>query len=197
MTELDAARTSLEAKIEGLMLMRRITASEHFMRAVTSIQQAGRCVVTGMGKSGIVARKIAGTFQSTAQRAVFLDPAAAGHGDMGIIEAGDVVLMVSNSGETDELRAVASFASSQRNAIILITSQSNSSLAKIARHVLKTPSVPEGDPIGRVPMSSIVCQLAIGDMLAAALMAGRGVTETQFLALHHGGYLGRQIKAVA
>jgi len=192
-----AACISLEAKIEALMLLRGLATGVAYDAAVDRIEQAVRCIVTGMGKSGSVARKVAATFQSTGQSAAFLDPAAAAHGDMGIIEPGNVILMISNSGETDELRGVAAFASSRDNAVILVTSMPHSSLAQAASHVLSTPSGPEGDPIGRVPMSSIVCQLAVGDMLAASLMARRGFTEAQFLDLHHGGYLGRRIRAVA
>lgn len=197
MVGLEAASISLEAKIEGLIRIRGLCASAELVAALERIEQGARCVVAGMGKSGIVARKIATTFQSTGQRAVFLDPAAAAHGDMGIIEPGDTILMISNSGETDELQAVAGYAKTCRNAIILVTSRPNSQLAQLADHVLATPPVSEGDPIGRVPMSSIICQLAVGDMLAAELMARRGFTETEFLAIHHGGYLGRRIKAAA
>ena len=193
----DAACVTLEAKIEALIQLRGFAIGETYIAAVDRIEQAARCIVTGMGKSGIVARKVAATFQSTGQSAVFLDPAAAAHGDMGMIEPSDVILMISNSGETDELREVATFASLRANVIILVTSRPSSSLAPVASHVLVTPSGPEGDPIDRVPMASIICQLAIGDMLAASLMARRGFTEAQFLALHHGGYLGRRIRAVA
>jgi len=192
-----AASISLEAKIEGLIRIRGLCASAELVAALERIEQGARCVVSGMGKSGIVARKIATTFQSTGQRAVFLDPAAAAHGDMGIIEPGDTILMISNSGETDELQAVADYAMTFGNTIILVTARPNSPLAQLADHVLATPPVAEGDPIGQVPMSSIVCQLAVGDMLAAELMARRGFTEAEFLAIHHGGYLGRRITAAA
>jgi arabinose-5-phosphate isomerase len=155
--------------------------------------QPGKAVVTGMGKSGLIGRKIAATLQSTGQPSAFLDPAAAAHGDMGMIQDGDFLLVLSNSGQTNEIMPVLEYADG-RNRIIAITARPQSPLALAADVVLTYPERPEGCPIGRAPMASTLMQLVIGDCLAAMLMVERKFTETDFLALHHGGYLGADIR---
>ena len=156
-----------------------------------------RVVVTGMGKCSHVGRKIAATLQSTGQPAAFLHPGEALHGDMGMITRGDVLIALSNSGETDEVRAVAHYAKAHGCSVITITSRADSPLAHGADLVCLIPAGPEGCPIGRAPMASAAAMMAVGDALAAELMSRRGFTEADFLALHHGGYLGRQLRAVA
>lgn len=159
--------------------------------------QQARVIVTGMGKCSHVGRKIAATLQSTGQPASFLHPGEALHGDMGAIMPGDTILALSNSGETDEVIAVVDYARAHRCLVLVITSRAASPLAAAADLVLLIPAGPEGCPIGRAPMASAAAMMALGDALAAELMAIRGFTEAQFLALHHGGYLGRAIRAVA
>jgi arabinose-5-phosphate isomerase len=156
-----------------------------------------RVICTGMGKCWHIANKLAATLQSTGQPASALHPGEALHGDMGAIMAGDIVLALSNSGETDEVIAVANYARSHGSRLVTITSQEFSPLAQMADHVLLIPAGPEGCPIGRAPMASAAAMMAMGDALAAELMVRRGFTEADFLALHHGGYLGRQMRAVA
>lgn len=193
-----AAVSTIEAKLKALAALRSLFAEADFHAACNALEDcAGRAVVTGMGKSGHVARKLAATFQSTGQRAVFLHPAEAAHGDMGIIEPDDIVLMISNSGETDELFTVMDHVKARGNRVIMITSRADATLAARADIVLPIPAMPEGDPIGKAPMASITCQLAVGDALAAALMAARGFTAQDFAAVHHGGYLGRSLNQVA
>lgn len=153
----------------------------------------GKLVVTGMGKAGLIGQKASATLRSTGQPSAFLDPAQALHGDMGILSYGDGLLAISNSGETDEVLAVMNYAAEHSIKIISITSDENSPIARKADHSIVYPKVAEGCPIGRAPMASCVQQMLIGDMLAAALMSRRGFTEQDFLALHHGGYLGRTI----
>jgi arabinose-5-phosphate isomerase len=174
------------------------TLDHNFERAASILWHCqGKVIVTGMGKAGLVGRKIAATFQSTGTPAVFLDPAAAAHGDMGLIGQGDTLLGLSNSGETDEIMHVAHFCQTRGNPTIAITSKPFSPLAGIADVALIMPDMPEGCPIGRAPMASCIIMMSLGDALAAELMVKRGFTETDFLALHHGGYLGRSIRAVA
>lgn len=170
--------------------------NDNFCAASDLIWHAqGKVVVTGMGKSGHVAGKIAATFQSTGQEAVFLDPAAAAHGDMGIIRRGDIVLALSNSGKTAEILPVAIYAASHSAGMIAITGGAASPLAELADIVLGIPDMPEGCPIGRAPMASAIMQMSLGDALAAELMHRRGFTDADFLAIHHGGYLGQSIAA--
>jgi arabinose-5-phosphate isomerase len=151
----------------------------------------GRVIVTGMGKSGHIGAKIAATFQSTGQRACFLDPAAAAHGDMGMIDDLDMILMLSNSGETEEMMAVSVFAEAEMLPVAIITSRPDAVLARRAQIVLAYPRMREGCPIDKAPMASACAQLAIGDAIAARLMIERGFTAEDFTRFHHGGYLGR------
>ena len=153
----------------------------------------GKLVVTGMGKAGLIGQKISATLRSTGQPSVFLDPAQALHGDMGMIGYGDGVLALSNSGETDEVLAVIGYALEHGSPVISITGNAASPIARKADISIAYPKMPEGCPIGRAPMASAMQQLAIGDAIAAVLMREREFTEADFLALHHGGYLGRDI----
>jgi arabinose-5-phosphate isomerase len=153
----------------------------------------GKLVVTGMGKSGWIGQKISATLRSTGQPSVFLDPAQALHGDMGMLAFGDGLLAISNSGETTEVVAVARYCQAHQIPVIVITRNEHSELCEMARHPIIYPLMPEGCPIQRAPMASAMQQLAIGDAIASELMAARGFTQGDFLALHHGGYLGRVI----
>lgn len=156
-----------------------------------------RVIVTGMGKCWHIARKIAATLQSTGQPASALHPGEALHGDMGAIAPGDMLMALSNSGETDEVLAVAHYALERGCPLLLLTGKATSPLALIATAVVLVPDGPEGCPLGRAPMASAAAMMAIGDAVAAELMVRRGFAEADFLALHHGGYLGRQMRAVA
>ena len=153
----------------------------------------GKLVVTGMGKAGLIGQKISATLRSTGQPSVFLDPAQALHGDMGMLGFGDGLLALSNSGQTDEVRAVIDYARDRDISVIAMTADPDSPIARSADVALVYPRMPEGCPIGRAPMASTLMMLALGDSLAAVLMAERGFTEQDFLALHHGGYLGKAI----
>lgn len=153
----------------------------------------GKLVVTGMGKAGLIGQKISATLRSTGQPSIFLDPAQALHGDMGMLAYGDGLLAVSNSGRTDEVVAVLSYALEHHIPVIAITGGAGSPLAAAAEFAVVYPLMPEGCPIRRAPMASAMQMLAIGDMIASELMARRGFTEADFLELHHGGYLGRTL----
>lgn len=195
---LHAAFTSIDAKVEAIAACRNIVASSTFASAVLTILQCdGRVIVTGIGKSGHIARKITATMISTGTEAAFLHPAEAAHGDMGMIGQADVLLMLSNSGETDELIPVMDFAEDLELPVIILTSRPDGLISKRAQMVLAYPCTREGCPVDRAPMASTVAQLALGDAIAAAVMAERGFTASDFAALHHGGYLGRTAKAKA
>jgi arabinose-5-phosphate isomerase len=156
----------------------------------------GRVVVTGMGKSGHIARKIAATFASTGTPSLYVHPAEASHGDLGMITADDVVLALSNSGETPELADIV--AHSRRFAIPLlaIVGRGRSSLADTADVTLVLPQRPEACPMGLAPTTSSTAMLALGDALAVALLERRGFGSQDFSLLHPGGKLGRKLVRV-
>lgn len=195
---MEHAAYALSAIGAALAALEEPAALERLDRAVTVIMAArSRVIVTGMGKCSHVGRKIAATLQSTGQPAAFLHPGEAAHGDMGMIMAGDVVLALSNSGETDEVLGVVQYARTHICPVITITSRPESPLAQAASALLLVPAGPEGCPIGRAPMASACAMMALGDALAAELMGRRGFSAADFLALHHGGYLGRALRDVA
>ncbi len=162
-----------------------------FTRAVALMEAcAGRVVVTGMGKSGLVGRKIAATLASTGTPAYYLHPAEGMHGDIGMLARGDVVLALSNSGETDEVLAVLPAIKRLGVALILLTGTPGSSLARQADVVLDVGVVEEACPINLAPTSSTTAALAMGDALAMALLDLRGLGPEDYAALHPRGALG-------
>lgn len=168
-----------------------------FARAVRIIADApGRVIVTGMGKSGLVARKIAATLASTGQPAFFVHPAEASHGDLGMVQNGDVVLALSWSGETAELAAIVVFAKRYSIPLIAMTSRTSSALGREADVCLSLPDAQEACPNGLAPTTSTTMQLVFGDALAIALLEGRGFTARDFHILHPGGKLGATLHYV-
>lgn len=157
----------------------------------------GRVIVTGMGKSGIIGRKIAATFASTGTPAHFVHPAEASHGDLGMIARGDVVLALSNSGEAPELANLLAYTRRFAIPLIAITSRPSGTLARQADIVLLTPQIPEACGYGVVPTVSTTMALALGDALAVALMEARSFTPHDFRDLHPGGKLGAQLSRVS
>jgi arabinose-5-phosphate isomerase len=166
--------------------------------AVKTISAApGRVIVTGIGKSGHVARKIAATLASTGEPAFFVHPAEASHGDLGMVQSGDVVLAISWSGETAELAAIVTFAKRYAIPLIAMTAEADSTLGRQADVCLTMPTAPEACPNGlEAPTTSTTMQLALGDALAIALLEGRGFTALDFRALHPGGKLGVKLRHV-
>ena len=153
-------------------------------------------VVTGMGKSGIIARKIAATFASTGTPAVFIHPAEAAHGDLGTLAAGDVLLVLSNSGNTAELRPILKYARRLQIPIIAAASAPNSMIMDLADVPILVPSVREACAVNIAPTSSTAMQLALGDALAMAVMDMRGITREQLGLMHPGGTIGLQLARV-
>ncbi len=170
---------------------------EPFAAAVEAVHAAtGKVIVSGIGKSGHVARKIAATLASTGTPAFFVHPTEAGHGDLGMIAEGDVILALSWSGETVELRTLVEFAGRFRIPLIAITAAADSALARGADVALVLPRAEEACPHGLAPTTSTVMQLAIGDALAIALLERRGFTAEKFRDFHPGGKLGASLHFV-
>src|SRR4029078_247842 len=195
-----SALRTLEAEgggVDALKTALRDGLGGTFASAVDIIRAAqGRVIVTGMGKSGHVARKIASTLASTGTPAFFVHPSEASHGDLGMIANNDVILALSWSGEPAELKNIADY--SRRHAIKLIamTAISESTLAKVADVVLSLPQAREACPHNLAPTTSSLMQLALGDALAIALLESHGFTAVDFGLLHPGGKLGTLLKAV-
>ena len=168
-----------------------------FAEAVALIGGAtGRLIVCGVGKSGHVARKVSATFASTGTPSFFLHAAEAGHGDLGIIGSGDVVLILSNSGQSRELLPVLQFIQRRGLPLIAVTSDAGSDLAQAAQCLLRLPPVAEADPAIPAPTTSALMMLALGDALAAALWHGRGFSADDFSRLHPSGRLGAALARV-
>eukprot|EP00752_Nemacystus_decipiens_P015279 g13612.t1 len=159
-------------------------------------RRSGRVVVTGMGKSGHVGRKIAATFASTGTPSQFVHPAEASHGDLGMITERDAVLALSNSGETPELSDVLSYAKRYEIPIVAITARADSTLARVAAVALVLPDQPEAATMGLAPTTSTTMAMALGDALAVALLERKGFTASDFRLFHPGGKLGRQLARV-
>jgi len=151
----------------------------------------GHVVVTGLGKSGLVGAKIAATLSSTGTPSFFLHSADALHGDSGALTPGDVLIAISNSGETAEVNAIAKMAKGWGNKVIAITKNANSTLAKSANAVINIAFDTEADPLNLAPTTSTTLTIAAGDALASALMAHRGFSSQDFGKRHPGGALGK------
>jgi len=168
--------------------------SDAFVEAVRRILDVrGRVVVMGMGKSGHVGRKIAATLASTGTPAMFVHPAEASHGDLGMIKAVDIVLAISNSGESDELAAILPVVKRQGVPLIAMTGGSQSMLARHADLVLDSGVEKEACPLNLAPTASTTAQMALGDALAVALLDARGFGAEDFARSHPGGALGRKL----
>ena len=172
--------------------------AEPFAKAVQTLAAGkGRVIVTGVGKSGHIGSKIAATLASTGTPAFFVHPAEANHGDLGMIAQDDVVLAMSWSGETAELKGILAYSRRYAIPLIAVTSGDNSTLAREADVVLHLPKADEACPHGLAPTTSTLMQLAIGDALAVALLEARGFTAKDFHKFHPGGRLGASLKHVA
>ena len=167
---------------------------EGFVRAVQAMLACrGRTIVMGMGKSGHVGRKIAATLASTGTPSFFVHPAEASHGDLGMVTAGDVVLAISNSGESDELAALLPALRRLSVTLVAMTGKPQSALARHADIVLSCAVDQEACPLNLAPTASTTAQMALGDALAVALLDARGFVEVDFARSHPGGSLGRKL----
>ena len=198
---LNSARRALETEANGMTeLIASLTGvlGEAIADAVELISASkGRVIVSGMGKSGHVGRKIAATLASTGTPAMFVHPAEASHGDLGMITVQDVVVMLSASGESAELRDILNYAKRFAVPLIAMTTRADSTLGRAADIVLLLPSAREACPNGLAPTTSTLLQLALGDALAIALLEDKGFTAKNFREFHPGGKLGAQLKHVS
>jgi arabinose-5-phosphate isomerase len=193
----DTERRGLDALLQAMGETNQDGLGAAFARAVGVIAAAsGRVIVTGMGKSGHVAHKIAATLASTGQPAYFVHPAEASHGDLGMVQNDDVVLALSWSGETVELAAIVTFVKRYAIPLVAITASAESALAREADIRLVLPNVEEACPNGLAPTTSTTMQLVLGDALAIALLESRGFTAHDFRDLHPGGKLGARLRYV-
>jgi arabinose-5-phosphate isomerase len=196
LSDLDVARRVLATEAAGLHALAD-SLDDRFPRAIALLDgSSGRIVVTGMGKSGHVARKIAATLASTGAPALFVHPAEASHGDLGMIVPGDAVLALSNSGETAELADLVTHCHRFGLPLVAITARADSALAKAATVALILPPAVEACPMGLAPTTSTTMQLALGDALAVALLTRRGFTAQDFRRFHPGGRLGQRLRRV-
>ena len=194
--DLEAARAVLATEAAGLRAL-AAALDGGFVRAVEILAATpGRVVVTGIGKSGHVAHKIAATLASTGTPSLFVHPAEASHGDLGMIVPGDTVLALSNSGETAELADLIEHTRRFGLKLVAITGRAGSTLAAAADVVLLLPSAPEACPLGLAPTTSTTMQLALGDAVAVALLTRRGFGAADFRRIHPGGRLGARLKRV-
>jgi arabinose-5-phosphate isomerase len=197
MPDLTLARKVLQTEAAAILaLVDRL--DERFAQAVTLVRECqGRVIVTGMGKSGIICRKIAATFSSTGTPAFFLHPAEAVHGDLGVIQSDDVVIALSYSGETEELTRVLETIKRIGAKLIAITGDVASTLAKAADVAIDCHVSEEACPMNLVPTASTTAALALGDALAMAVLVEKGFKPEDFANLHPGGKLGKRLMRVA
>ena len=191
-----AARTiDIEARaLQGLAAALQAEAGAGFVAAVAAMRACpGRVIVMGMGKSGHVGRKIAATLASTGTPAFFVHPAEASHGDLGMVQPRDVVLAISNSGESDELAAILPAMRRLGVTLVAMTARAESTLARHADIVLSSAVAEEACPLNLAPTASTTAQMALGDALAVALLDARGFREADFARSHPGGALGRKL----
>jgi arabinose-5-phosphate isomerase len=193
---LDAARRVLWTEAEALSALAE-TLVERFEQVVEQLAGIrGRTVVTGMGKCGHVARKIAATLASTGTPALYVHPAEASHGDLGMITGDDAVLALSNSGETPELADIVAYTRRFSIPLVAIVGRGESSLVEAADLALVLPARPEACPMGLAPTTSSTAMLGLGDALAVALLERRGFGAREFSLLHPGGKLGKKLVRV-
>lgn len=194
--DLDLARSVLETEAAAILGLRD-TLGTSFEQAVRLLLDCrGRVIVTGMGKSGIICRKIAATLASTGTPAFFLHPAEAIHGDLGVLQADDVVLALSRSGETDEILRLLEAIKRLGARLIALTGQRTSTLGSAADVVLECRVSEEACPLNLAPTASTTASLALGDALAMTLLVAKGFKQDDFANLHPGGKLGKRLMRV-
>ena len=190
---LDVATDALQIEADALLRIKR-DLGEEFVRAVELILECnGKVIMTGMGKSGLIAKKIAATLASTGTPSFYMHPGEAFHGDLGMISKGDIVIALSYSGETDEVLKIVPFIHDNGNTLISMTGNCNSSLAKNSDIHLDVKVEREACILHLAPTTSTTAQLAMGDALACALMKVREFTSMDYARLHPGGSLGRRL----
>jgi len=192
-TDLVEANRVLDIEARAIVALKSRLGDE-FVQAVTLLAEStGKIVVTGMGKSGQIGRKIASTFSSTGTPSVFLHPAESSHGDLGMLSQNDVIIAISYGGEAVELKDILNFAARKGIPVIGLTGKVDSSLAIASKVVLNIGVSEEACPLGLAPTASSTATLALGDALAMCLLKRRGFREEDFAEFHPGGKLGRRL----
>ena len=187
------ALNTIEIEIQTLEQLRAAINTD-FINAVQLIfASKGRLIVTGIGKSALIAQKIVATLNSTGTPAIFMHAADAIHGDLGMIRSEDIVLCLSKSGETPEVKVLVPLLANLNIPVLAMVSNPNSYLARNSQFILHTPIAKEADPNNLAPTASTTAQAAMGDALATALLAMRGFTPSDFAQFHPGGALGKQL----
>jgi len=190
---LQLARDTLDIEAQALVGLKSRQGAGFTQACEAMLACRGRVVVMGMGKSGHVGRKIAATLASTGTPAMFVHPGEASHGDLGMVTTGDVVLAISNSGESDELTAIVPAVKRIGVTLVAMTGRADSSLAEHADIVVSSEVDQEACPLNLAPTASTTAQMALGDALAVALLDARGFREEDFARSHPGGSLGRKL----
>ena len=195
--DIKVAKQTIDREVEALRVLEN-SLDETLTKALDVLQYTkGRVIITGMGKSGHIARKIAATMASTGTPAFFLHPGEASHGDLGVVTTDDTVIAISNGGESKELSDILVYCKRFSVPTIAITKNPQSSLGKNCDMVLKLPDNGEACPLGLAPMSSTTATLVMGDILAANLMVRKGFTADDFKLRHPGGKLGSILRHVS
>lgn len=193
---LDIAKSVLEVEAQAVLALRS-RLGDSFLAAVAAIQKCqGKLVISGIGKSGQIARKLSSTFSSTGTPSVYLHPADSSHGDLGLISDGDVLMIISYGGNSPELSDLISFASRKGVLMIAMTGNLSSQLAKSAGLVLDISVAREACPLELAPTASSTASLALGDSLAMAVMSEKGFKAEDFAKFHPGGSLGFRLSKV-
>ena len=193
MKDLEEANRVVDIEVSQIQLLKK-RFDERFVKALDLIMQvSGKVIVTGMGKSGLVGRKIAATLTSTGTPAVFLHPAESSHGDLGVVSTGDLVLAISYNGESVELQDMIKYVLRKGVPLVAMTGNKESSLAKAATVVLDIHVEQEACPLKLAPTSSTTLTMVLGDALAMALLKRKNIREENFAEFHPGGSLGRRL----
>ncbi len=194
---INQASRVLDIEIAALEAQKSALNDDFVAAADLILHLKGKLIIIGMGKSGIIARKIAATFASTGTPAFFVHAAEAQHGDLGMISAGDAVLALSHSGETDEVCGLLPTIKRLGTPLIAMTGNQKSTLAKHADYVLHIPVTQEACPMNLAPTASTTATLAMGDALAVVILQHRGIEPEDFARVHPAGSLGRRLKTVS
>lgn len=195
--DLASARHTVDKEIEALRLMED-SLDDSLTRALDILQNIkGRVIISGMGKSGHIARKIAATMASTGTPSFFVHPGEASHGDLGMLTEEDAVIAISNSGETKELSDIIIYCKRYGIPLIAVTKNPDSALGRAGDVLLKLPDDGEACPLGLAPTSSTTATMVLGDILAVALLERKGFTKTDFKRRHPGGKLGSFLQKVS
>lgn len=193
---LDRGREVIRIEANALIELENVIDESFALACETIFRVRRQLIITGIGKSGHIARKVAATFAATGTPAIYIHPSEAGHGDLGMIARGDVLLVLSNSGNTAELRPILHFARSSEIPVIGVSSRKTSLVMDLADVAIKLPAVPEACSVNVAPTTSTTMQLALGDALAMAVMDMRGVSKNHLRSLHPSGAIGLALTPV-